>query len=126
MAKSRIRFPKTLTVAGTSVDHVASISWETNDDYDRSKADAQMSGDPVKMDQAGTGQIELLAGTVPACYDQEIVATYEEVVVSSGSESTTTRTATFTKCTHNAGANVPGEGRGSRTINFEFATVTVA
>jgi len=125
--KGRIRHPKTVSINGTNVADVASVQWDNNYEYNRDKADDQFSGDPVEMSRAGSGSIELLAaGSLPACYGQGMTVVYNQVTVESGTETVTEKTATFTKVTYNNGANVPAEGRGSRSIKFDYAECSIA
>lgn len=122
----RIRSPKSVTIATSAVTGVSQINYDNADDYDRSRGDDQMYGDPVRMEQKGSGTIELLGGLVPNCYDQDIVAKYVEVTVANGAETVVERTATFKKCTINPGANVPAGSAGKVSAKFDFAYVTVA
>jgi hypothetical protein len=122
----RIRFPKSVTIAGSAVTGVKAVNYDQNDEYDRSPGDDQLSGDPVQIKKAGSGTIELLGGTIPSCYDQSIVVVHQEVVVTNGAETETDKTTTFTKCTINKGANVPSGSAGSKTVKFDFAEVTEA
>jgi hypothetical protein len=112
-------------VVGSAVSNVANFEWTDADDVDRSKGDLEMSGKPIVMRQAGSGSFTLLAGSVASGYaTSDPVFSYKEIALSSGVESPTTKTVTFTKVTFNQGGSVPAEGRGEKRISFDYATAT--
>jgi len=116
----------TLNIGG-AVSNVSNFEWTDNYEFDRSQADDEFSGDPVEMRRGGSGSFTLLAGDVHQGYaTSDPVFSYTEVTVSSGVESTTTKTVTFTKVTFNSGGSVPAEGRGEVRISFDYATSTQA
>ena len=119
----RIRNPSSVSIAGTSVTGVKSIQWDTSNDYNRDTTDDSLHGTPVLTREQGSGTIELEGGTVPACYDQDIVVKHQEVSVATGTETKSEKTTTFHHGTLNKGANVPSGDVGSRSIKFDFADV---
>jgi len=106
---------------GSAVSNVANFEWTDADDVDRSKGDLEMSGKPILMRQSGSGSFPLLAGSVA-----DPVFSYNEVALSAGVETPTTKTVTFTKVTFNQGGSVPAEGRGEKRISFDYATAAQA
>lgn len=109
-----------------SLTAVYNIQWNDNKTYDRSQADAELAGTPVKMTNAGSGSFEILGGAFPTDrYGQTMVVTIEDVAVGSGSETVTTRTFTFTDVTFNIGAKSAADSsRGGITVNFDYSTCT--
>lgn len=114
------------TITTPSQAGVANFSWQENTDYDRSQSDSELAGDPVKMRTNITGSFELVTGALPADrYGQNMVAVLEDVSVSSGTETVTSRTYTFTKVTFKRGANSASDAqRGAVRVEFEAAAVS--
>lgn len=122
MAK-RIRRGR-LTV-GAQISDVANMEWDDNYEFDRSKADEEMHGIPVKMSEGGSGSVELLAGNIAKGYQtNDWVFTYNEITNTNGVESSATKTVTFYHVTTNIGGSIPAEGRGSVKIKFEYGDST--
>jgi len=114
----------TLTI-GSSVSDVSNFEWNDSHEFDRSKADDEWSGTPVEMNRAGSGSFTLLAGSVATGYaTSNVVFVYTEVEVTSGVESTSTKTHTFTGVTFNMGGSVPAEGKGEIRISFDYSSRT--
>lgn len=119
-----IRNPKTFTVAGTPVTGVKTISWKSNNEYNRDPADTQLHGDPVLVKEGGTFSVEMKSGKFPACYDAAIVVVYDEVVVTAGVETITNKTVTLNHCTCNPGYDIGAATAGKHTIDGELGDVT--
>ena len=114
--------------ADGAVANVSNFEWTDAHEFDRSRGDDEFSGVPVEMARAGSGSFSLLAGHVATGYIASMVFTYKEVAVNeqTQAETVTSKTATFTDVTVNAGGSVPAEGRGEKRFSFDYSTCTVA
>ena len=122
---SSVRYRRGLMTT-PSQSAVYNIQWQDNKTYDRSQADSELGGTPVKMTNAGSGSFEILGGAFPTDrYGQTMVITIEDIAVSGGSETATTRTFTFTDVTFNIGAKSAADSsRGGITVNFDYTACT--
>lgn len=113
----------TLTVGGVACANVGNVNYNTANKHDRRRADDNAKClDPVRQTEEGTFDFELISGTLPACYNQDIVLVGKDVTVVAGVETVTTRTVTLTNCTINNGMSFDNDaGQGSRKITGEFS-----
>ena len=125
MSIGRIREAE-LWVNGTQKVGTSSVQWTDNDEFDRTAADDQFSGDPVRVSKAGSGSGEMLEGDITTGYLTSLVYKYKEVSVTDGVESETEKTVTFTKPTVKAGGSMTAGQAGRRNYTFDYATATVA
>ena len=123
MGKPRIR-KGTLTHGG-AVSNVANVRWQDSHEFDRTPADEEMHGGPVQMNEGGSGSFELLGGNIATGYaTSDLVFAYHEIVVTAGVEADVVKTITFSDVTFRSGGEVPSEGRGRRTIDFDYGAVS--
>jgi hypothetical protein len=96
-------------------------------EVDRSRADAETTGDPIIMGYKGSGSFTLLEGNIATGHASggAMSLIYQEKSYSAGVESTASKTASFSKVTISAGGTVNAESRGERRYSFEYGTCTI-
>jgi hypothetical protein len=115
------------TITSPATANVVDVEWNENDSYDRRAADTDMAGYPVMTKKQGSGSFTVCSGTLPKLYDQTLILSVQDVSVSGGSESVTTKVFTFTHVTTNRGMSLNNDGgESSGKISFEFGEVSVA
>ena len=112
---------------GTAQAGMAVVEWNDGIEVDRSRADAETTGDPIIMGYKGSGSVTMLQGNIATGHASggAMSLVYQEKSYSAGVESSTSKTAAFTKVTISGGGNVAAESRGERRYSFEYGQCTI-
>ena len=121
------RIHQGLLTIGSQLSGVSVVEWDDSFDEDRSRADQEETGDPIITGKKGSGRITMLEGNIASGHASggAMSLVYTEKTYAAGVESTTTKTAAFTKVTINGGGSVPAEGRGERRYSFNYGICTI-
>jgi hypothetical protein len=112
-------------ITSPATANVVDIEFNENNRFDRRSVDDSLTASPVKTKKEGSGSFTLRSGTMPQLYNHSLVMTVEDVAVTDGTETITSRTFTFANVSSNRGLSANNDGgESSGKIAFDFSSVT--
>jgi len=123
MAKRMRRF--TMTVGGSSVSGARDFEFDDESEWNNDRADDEGAGDEVRISTGPFSvRFELLARdtNVETGYAATMVVVAKEIEVSSGVESSTDKTYTFSDGWLKVGGNFPTDNAGRIPVTGRFKT----